>query len=376
MLDYEYLIHLIYCAVHDEQPLEKPEEVSFYNVLHLGKIHEVANIAYLSVERLEKKPPQEIYDEWKGFYYLSAQRDTRQWLTREKIVNTLHENGIRTLEAQGTVTKRLYPSSELRMMSDIDIIIDFENLEKAMTLMKSLGYEISQKQPVEFDARIEDSELIEFHTDFFTEYMYNRKERYSGAVSSPFEYASAAEDDFLSFELSDTYYYLFTVLHTIAHFETMGCGIRRVLDLYYLKKALNGKVDKDVIKGVIDGNDLRKSYDALFALEEYWFENKTPSFDLSETVHDVILSGNHGTDAIFTRNNLRKDELSGVKFPKLKRIVKFVFPDKEYVYLGYPVCRERGYSTVRCWLYRIFATLKKFRFSHTVEYIKTVIRSK
>jgi len=72
MLDYEYLIHLIYCAVHDEQPLEKPEEVSFYNVLHLGKIHEVANIAYLSVERLEKKPPQEIYDEWKGFYYLSA----------------------------------------------------------------------------------------------------------------------------------------------------------------------------------------------------------------------------------------------------------------------------------------------------------------
>lgn len=376
MFDYEYLVHLIYCTVNDIQPQEKPEEVSFSNVLLIAKTHEVANIAFLSVEKLENKPPEEIFNDWRDCYYLSAQRDSRQFLTREKTVKLMHENGIRTLEAQGTITKRLYPSPELRMMSDIDFIIDPENLEKAIKLMSEKGYEIDALIPGEFSAKIADSENIEFHTEFFSEYMFNRKERYSEALNSPFSHAIQIEDDPLSYELDDTYFYLYSVLHIIKHFETMGCGIRRILDLCFLKKAYAGIIDEEIVNSVIDSNDFRKTYDSLFELEGVWFENAAPVSDLSETVHDVVVSGNHGTDSVFIRNNLRKDSQSGVKFPRLKKIYDFIFPSKEYVYLGYPVCRERGYSTAMCRLYRIFATLKKFRFSHTADYIKTILRSK
>lgn len=376
MLDYEYLVHLIYCAINDIQPREKPGEVSFSNVMHIGKMHEVANIAFLSVEKLAEKPEVEVFNEWRDCYYLSVQRDSRQFMCRRKTVDLMHENGIRTLEAQGTITKRLYPSPELRMMSDIDFIIDLENLDKAIELMRGCGYEIDTLIPGEFSAKLGGKENIEFHTDFFSEYMFNRKERYSDALNSAFSHANPTEEDELSYELTDTYFYLYSVLHIIKHFETMGCGIRRILDLYYLKKAYSGKLDEVVVNGIIDGYDFRKTYTSLFALEEMWFENKEPEIDLSETIHDVIVSGNHGTGDIFTRNNIRKDEKEGVKLPRVKKIIDFIFPSKEYVYLGYPVCKERGYSTAMCRLYRIFATLKAFRFSNAVNYIKTVLKSK
>lgn len=374
MLDYEYLLHLVSCAVNDLQPKEKPEGVSFLNVFTLGKAHEVANIAYLSVERLKAKPEKELYEEWKIYYYLAVQRDMRQRLAYEEITEALHKNRIRTLEAQGTVTKTLYPSSELRMMSDIDLIIDFENLEAAKGIMQSLGYSTSQKQEGEFDAVLEDGFLVEFHTEFFAEYMFNRKERYYEAINTPFSHA--VEESPMRYVLNDDYYFLFTVIHTIVHFETAGCGIRRILDLFYLKKAYDGRINRRLVDEIIDKNELRSAYDKLFALEAKWFENVPSPIDLSETEADIINSGNHGVSEIFIRNNVRKDEREGVKFARLKQVYGFVFPPKEFIYLNYPECRERGYSTLRCRLYRVYKTLKRFSFSHALGVIKTMLKSK
>lgn len=374
MTDYEYLIHLLYCFIHDTVPQEKPEEVSFEAVLKIGKMHEVANAAFLSVEKLKNKPPQAIYDEWKLSYYFSVQRDFRQQAEYERVTAALHGAGIRTLEAQGTVMKKLYPATELRMMSDIDFILDVEHLPQAKEILKSLGYEITKEEPTEFNALLDGELLIEFHTAFFQEQMYNRRERYAASLSEPF--AHAVTEDGLRYYLNDTYFYLYSLLHTIKHFETAGCGIRRVMDLYYCKQAYTDTTDTELIHRVLADNDCLKSYEALSALEAYWFEGVTPSVDLTETIADVLTSGNHGTGTIFVRNNLRKDKQEGIRFAKLKKIKDFILPSKEYIYLGYPVCRERGYSTARSRLYRIFATLRRFRFSHTKAYIRAVLKSK
>ncbi|MCR5208407.1 MAG: nucleotidyltransferase family protein [Eubacterium sp.] len=375
MQDYEYLIHLIYCAVNETVPDEKPEEVSFKKVFLLGKAHEVANIAFLSVERLKQKPEPALYNEWKIYYYFSVERDSRQTEEREAVVSAMHDNGIRTLEAQGTVTKTLYPSPELRMMSDIDFIIDFDKLGEAMEIMRSLGYEVSQKQPVEFDA-VKDGRLVEFHTVFFTDSMYNRKERYSSALNEPFSHAEPSDGDALSYYLNDTYFYLFSVLHIIKHFETAGCGIRRVLDLYYLKKAFCDKYDKAVFDSVIDSGGFSDSCEKLFAVEEMWFEGAEPEIDLSEAVSDIVRSGNHGTSGIFTRNNVRKDEREGIRFPRLKRIFGFIFPDREYILINYHEFEERGYSTFKCRMLRILDKLRKMNFSHAVAHIKEILKSR
>ena len=376
MQPYEYLIHLISCYINGSQPMEKPEGVSFESVYELGKIHEVGNIAFLGVEKLKNKPEPALYNEWKINYYFSVERDSKQLEEYEEIISLLHENKIRTVEAQGTVTKTLYPEPYLRTMSDIDLIIDYENFDKAISLLQSVGYEVERKQDTEFDASNGESIGLDFHCDFFTKKMHNREERYYKAINSPFEHSKSDETDSYKYLLNDDYYYLYSVLHTIKHYEISGCGIRRILDLYFLNKRFENRIDKAFVEKVIVENDFKESYDLLFEIEKMWFENVPPTLDLSDAVYDIVTSGTHGNEAIFIRNNLKKDREEGVRFPKLKKVMKIFFPSAEYIYLEYPEFREKGYSLSKCRFLRIVNRTKRFKVKQLFTQIKKIVNSK
>ena len=376
MQDYEYLIHLLNAYVNDVQPLEKPEEVSFENVYKMSKEHEVGNIAFLSIEKLNNKPEPSLYNDWKIFYYFSVERDSKQAEEYERILSLLHESKIRTVEAQGTVTKTLYPEPFLRMMSDIDLIIDFENFDKAKAILEENGYDILANEEMIFNAKNSESMEFDFHCDFFTEKMHNREERYYKSINSPFEHSSVDENDEYKYILDETYFYLYSVLHTIKHYEISGCGIRRILDLFFLKKALGDKVDTELVNKIIEDNDFKESYDILFGVEEKWFENKEPERDLTSAELDIISSGNHGSEEIFIRNNLKKDKESGVFFPKLRMVMKIFFPSAEYIYLEYPEFREKGYSLAKCRFLRIIDRTKRFRVNQLILKIKKIVKSK
>ena len=308
-----------------------------------------------------------------SFFMFAVQRDVRQSMARDALASLMHENGIRTLEAQGTVTKKLYPSPELRMMSDIDFIIDRENLEKAMALVQAAGHETYQHQPEEFNAILSDGLLAEFHTDYFTEIILFRRELFAEALSDPFAHSRPIDGEPLGFVPEDTYYYLYTILHTIKHFETAGCGLRRVLDLYYLKKAFAGKVDEALVKRISAQYGFQESYDVLMALEGLWFEDNPTERDLTQAIETVIEGGNHGTKEIFVRNSVKKDLAEHVRFARLRRVWGIIFPSKQYIYINYPQCAERGYSTLHCQLYRLADKLKHARLGAALRYIKNVL---
>ena len=44
--EYDYLIHLVECAIYERTPCEMPSHLSFDQVFQYGKEHEIANIAF------------------------------------------------------------------------------------------------------------------------------------------------------------------------------------------------------------------------------------------------------------------------------------------------------------------------------------------
>ncbi|MBQ8981697.1 MAG: nucleotidyltransferase family protein [Eubacterium sp.] len=375
--DYQYLVHLISCAVHDLQPQEKPQDVSFANVFAIGKVHEVANIAFLSVQKLNNKPDAELYNEWQVFYFHSVQRNARQVAQYGKLTDLLTQNNIRWTEAQGTITKTFYPAPELRMMSDIDFIVDAESIDKIAELMRECGWEANIVHENELNVYPEKETGIEFHTEFFKEFYKGSGERYSGAINHPFSHAAPSADNPCKYVLDDTHFYLYSLLHTIKHFEYAGCGIRRILDLYYLQKALGDKVDSGYINAVLDKYDFAENANKLFALERYWFEGETPETDLSETVKDIILSGNHGTNDIHLRNDLRRSaEGSTLAKAKRNRVKNFLFPTLEELYEGHHEYEEKGYSLAKSRFMRAVENLKPQRLKHMFTFFKRVKKSK
>ena len=58
-----YLVHLLKCGLTDATPQPLPQGFSLERVFYFGKEHEVANIAYLAVEKLENVE-EKLLNKW------------------------------------------------------------------------------------------------------------------------------------------------------------------------------------------------------------------------------------------------------------------------------------------------------------------------
>ena len=60
----EYLLELLRCALQDEVPTDKPEEISWQSVFLLAKRHSVSALAWQSVSRLPELIDPAVDEEW------------------------------------------------------------------------------------------------------------------------------------------------------------------------------------------------------------------------------------------------------------------------------------------------------------------------
>jgi len=360
--EYEYLIHLVKCAMRDLQPEEMPENFSFKKVFEFGKAHEVSNIAYIAVQKLQNKPDADTLKDWKTFYAFSITRNANQFEVRSNIIDIFAQNNIRSLEVQGTIMKTFYPRPEWRMMTDIDFIVDKKNLPKIKALFESKQYNPTYSvgddlEPFEVGSYADYNTLIEVHSEFFEHSEY---EAY-GSITEPFANAVPTGEK-LCYKTDDTTFYLYTILHCIKHYLGKGCGIRRILDIFVLNEKLGDKIDKDRVNEVFERSGYTKTVQELFALSEKWFGDSAADFDLSHAEEIVIKSGNHGSDVIKYSRRLEKSGQNVASF-RLKSLLSRIFLSKKEIYSTYPYCKEHNLPLVFAWIYRWGCLLfvKKYR---------------
>lgn len=351
--EYDCLIYLIKCAIHSSVPENIPEEISFEKVLQCGIEHEVANFAFEGVKRMKNPPSPDIMELWEQEYWKGIKRDITQSKMRDEALSALHSHGIYTLEVQGTVVKKYYPQSHLRMMSDIDFILPKEKLAEAGEVMRSIGYETEYHDETEIYAH-KGSYLIELHTEFFDDRSVVRS-----ALKSPYSYASLEEN--FTARVSDTVFYLFHLLHTIKHCAQKGSGIRRVIDLYYLEIAMQGKVDEEYIDGVLKKYGFFDHKEKLLRVKEHWFsenaEDDEAYGDIADFENDIKISGNHGKEELLYQHMFDMDRKLGKHFVKLRHFLGVAFMPKKKIYQRYPFCEKHHYPLLLCWIHRFNAII-------------------
>ena len=357
--EYDYLVHLLDSALHGTTPEELPAGLSFEKVLEYGKTHEVANLAYLAVEKLKTPPDARFSELWRQEYLKAIKRDIAQRRAAEEIRTALHSHSICTLEVQGTVVKKYYPQSHLRMMSDIDFIVPKDSLYEAKSALAELGYTVEDQVGIELDA-VKGNVYAEIHTDFF-----DGSSATSGSLTDAFSYATYGEN--CTAAVSDTIFYLFHLLHTIKHALQKGTGIRRIVDLYYLEPAMAERVDHAYIDDFLKKYGFYETKLRLLAVKDHWFNGREPNDDLESFEREIFDSGNHGQLDFSYQHKLERYKDKGSRFPKISYLVDYIFPKKEYVYYMYPYCKEHHYPTALCWVYRWVFHKKKFSaFKHDI----------
>ena len=348
--EYDYAEHLLRCAFKNETPEEKPESLSFERIFGILCEHETANIAFTCISKLKNQPPQELVSRWRQEYYKAVKRDMTQASETRHIKDLLHKNGIDTLELQGTVVKKYYPETHLRMMSDIDFIVRQDSLDLIPPLLKKEGYVCEYVRKNELNAA-KNNIYLEFHTEYFPD-----DSPVAGLISDPFSDAVAVSDG--SYCLPETRFYLYHLAHTIKHALLDGCGYRRIADIFILENALKDKADFGYIDSCLKKAGLYKTKKALFEVKDAIFSGKELSPASVNLLREIRLSGNHGTEQIYYEHKFNRDRENGKRFARLRYLFSRVFPAKDKFYSAYPQMKEKELSLFLCHFYRLGLLLR------------------
>lgn len=363
--EFDYLIHLVRCAVRGECPQELPEGFDFQRVYEYGEYHHIANIAFYSVEKLANKPEPTLYVQWETCRDRAVIRDINQAFAADELRDAFQNAGIRSLEVQGTKIKPLYPQPDLRTMSDIDFIIDYENLQKAWAVLEGLGYECKDEHGVEVDAFRPPNINIEVHTEYFP-----KDSKYHSVMRPPFSTVEEAGE----YDINE--FYLYNILHIVKHYRNGGCGIRRVLDIYYLNKHYSQRIDRKYIRSFLKMLADAELVSELSALADRWFGDTETETARTETERYILDAGLHGTKTNVVSNRLKRNYQGNLRIARMRYFLRRIIGTKEILYKTHPILKRWKILYPFCWLHRVFCAFRPKKLKQLRKEIKVVMDTK
>lgn len=359
--EYGYLVHLVRCAIHGEQPQPIPDPQWFEGVFQCGVWHRVANIAFYSIEKLEQKPPAELYRRWEACRDKAVIADITQSFARDEIAQAFQASDIRFLEVQGTWIKKFYPQPEYRTMSDVDFIIDLDNLPKAGAILEELGYQCKTIAGVEVDGFRPPNVNVEIHTDYFTP-----TSAYYRVMRPPF----ASVEEAGQYDIHE--FYIYNMIHIAKHYHHGGCGIRRVLDAYYLNLHYGHLLDRQYLQSVFEEANVLDFVNELTALADSWFGKDSLPGERNDMARYIFSAGLHGTEKNVCLNQLESQHGKGLRFVRLRYFLQRVFSRKAML-KRYPVLKRWKLLYPFCWVHRLFLAVKNRK--KIAKEVKTVLNA-
>ncbi|WP_302162818.1 nucleotidyltransferase family protein [uncultured Fusobacterium sp.] len=333
----KYIITLLRSVLNNSIPPEKPEDVSFEKVYSIAKYHNIANMLFYAINKLEKKPNSEIFKRWKERYYKGISRDLIQKSELEKILNIFEKNQIKNIVLKGFELKKLYPKSDMRFMSDIDILISKKNAEKVSLIMNELGYKTmsygKEKDDIYFKEPIMNVEihnaLFNIHYKKYNSFFKNLDEMKNLISKTKYQYNFSNED-----------FFLFLFIHTVKHYLYSGIGIRIVMDIYLYLKAKEKILNWDYINNSLQKLELLEFFKIFNHFTKTWFEDEKESEIDIEIGKYIFNSGTYGNTKNNRLNILFSAKEINIKKSKVKSIFSIIFPSLEIMQISYPILKK------------------------------------
>lgn len=340
MTENEYLIGLLRAILHGMQAQELPEECSFEKVFALAERHSVAGMAYYAAEALKSPPTGNISAAWRQVRDKALVKDITQQAELEEISAAFTAGGIRHLPLKGCIIKHLYPQTDMRTMSDIDMLIDPENSAKARDIMKSLGYSCEDFSHDHHDVYFKPPVMnVEVHRELFGE----EGQEFVSAFSDPWSMCGNVGG--LRYEFRADEFFAYILAHALKHLDERGTGIRTVMDVWVcLHSDMNINCGRAL--AILEPSGKSDRARLLIELSEVWFGERPHTEQTLELEHYILGSGTYGTIENMISNKM---ERSGKK----TYFLRLLFPTFEHMKRQYPVLKKAPVLLPLCWFVRL-----------------------
>ena len=355
----EYIISLIRALLKEEQPSEKPEDISFEDVYEMAKKHHILNMCLYAIEKLQKQPDEKLLNEWKRQRDIAAVQSAVQLSERNKILGRFKQEGIACLPLKGCLLKEMYPKPEYREMADLDILIHANDVEKTSFILCDLGYEFLHNGEVHNQYFKSPFVTVEIHKELFGTDIQRKFELKRSGIDigcNPWKYAILeSSTKMYYFEWEDFYIYL--ILHLYKHFDGVGVGIRQFVDIWIFLNSHQINKEK-VFNALQNNNDILAFCKNTESLVSAWFSDSSLNEELKDMENYIFTSGAYGN--MYNNVDTKLNTLQKSNSKEIAEILYFLrrsFPSLKYLQISYPILEDYPILLPVIWIYRLCTKL-------------------
>ena len=142
---YTYMLRLMGAVVSGAPLPVPPLEIDWNQVYAISKYHNVANIVAYAVSIEDYPMENEIKQKFLKNMFDAVLLDENQKKEFNTLFKAFEEHGIEYMPLKGINIKKLYASSDMRNMSDGDILIHENDRDKISAIMEELGYRFKKE---------------------------------------------------------------------------------------------------------------------------------------------------------------------------------------------------------------------------------------
>lgn len=283
-----------------------------------------------------------VNNRFRDEFYRYTTVDAFQMEAIKNIKKAFSDNKIDHVFLKGAYLKQLYPSTIMRSMGDIDILIKKETLPLIENVMNTIGF-IRIASSETHDIYNKGKVHVEIHPVIDRHFDLNHQNYFDGI------WDRTILIDHHTYKMNDIDLGIYLLAHLAKHFKSSGVGIRQVLDIGIWENDVRKRIDIVNLKEKLTETGLLTFYITLSLLNQRWFDiyplfegNKLLTIDDSdmEKIETMILrSGVHGK-AEGANSSLPRFVSEGSKDYKSKHIkikvfLKTLFPSKDVLIYSY-----------------------------------------
>ena len=267
--------------------VENLSEKEWDSIYDEASSHSLESVVYYAIRENKIEVKSKKFESWKKDVFLSNIHQNKHITVVSVALEKLYETGIPVMVLKGLVLRELYPKSELRSMSDADILVRVEDLDLTCEVLEKLGYTRPEEITGNESHIIFDNETtrIEVHWDLINDNFFSGKNNFDVNI---WEDAKSLDIQGAScFSLGNEDMILHMISHMMVHLCYMGFGLRQMLDLAFLINKNKRTIDWELVIKKIEDAQILKFALYVFEICEVIFE-----IDLPGDIKILVLTSN------------------------------------------------------------------------------------
>ena len=354
------LLRLMRSAVTNaDVDLSDIQKIDWHEVMREAKDQTVIAMAVDAAESVKEQIPEDVYHSWKekAFRYLVKNAKVNQ--SQKHLVKLLEDNGFDYVIIKGEAVASFYPRPELRILGDVDFLIDHTKKEDITWLLRDNGYQSKHESDSSHECHVvfkKPDAHLEMHYQIpgipYRAIGDKIRKFADGAVKKP-ERQNGENGEFNVPEKQ--IHGLILLLHTQHHMVGEGIGLRHLCDwACFVDRTANEPFWKDSLLKFFEeiglltyASIITKTCSKAFGIECPDWAVAADDTTCDEVLEDVFFGGNFGTkDSNRVRTGMLitargKDGFGHSKWQRmcqvLKRNIEFTHPIVKKYRILYPI---------------------------------------